>query len=189
MTRLPRLWRAFAVGLVAAATTVSMTQVASAEPAPPVVPGSIAPDAGNKVFLVGHTKKGESFQIYKCTAPGTWSLDRPSATLVGDNGQLIATHFKGPTWQATDGSKVVGTPVANVPNPGSIPLLLLKGTPTPVGGDGGRLGATTFIQRVNTTGGVIPAASECTEAAAAAGTEKKVEYSADYYFWKATGKP
>jgi Protein of unknown function (DUF3455) len=112
--------------------------------------------------------------------------------LTGDNGQVIATHFAGPggatepTWQATDGSKVVGTVLARSPNPGTIPLLLLKGTPTPVGGDGGRLGATTFIQRVNTKGGVADP-TKCN--AGAVGTELPVPYSADYYFWKATGKP
>lgn len=70
-----------------------------------------------------------------------------------------------------------------------IQLLLLKATPTPVGADGGRLGKTTFIQRLATKGGVIPPAAECDAAAAAAGKEKDVKYSADYYFWKATGKP
>jgi hypothetical protein len=49
--------------------------------------------------------------------------------------------------------------------------------PTP-----GRLGNTTYIQRVATTGGLSPA-TPCTP-----GEVKPVDYTADYYFWKATGK-
>jgi hypothetical protein len=47
----------------------------------------------------------------------------------------------------------------------------------------GRLAATTYIQRVETTGGVAPAAAGCN-----AGTADKVvevHYTADYNFWKA----
>jgi hypothetical protein len=198
MTHLPRCWRAFAVGLAAAATTVSMAQVANAAPAPPVVPPEIAVPNGNQVFLEGHTKDGLSFQIYRCDATPngstqfTWTFVRPTATLTGDNGQVIATHFAGPggatepTWQATDGSKVVGSQPVRFAQTGTIPLLRLTGTPKPVGGDGGRLGATTFIQRVNTKGGVADPA-QCN--ADKVGTELPVPYSADYYFWKATGKP
>jgi len=47
-----------------------------------------------------------------------------------------------------------------------------------------RLTQTTFIQRVNTRGGIAPAASTCT--AAAAGTQQEVPYTADYFFWRKT---
>jgi hypothetical protein len=46
----------------------------------------------------------------------------------------------------------------------------------------GQLDQTTFIQRVNTTGGLAPPASECN--ASTAGTQAEVPYTADYYFWK-----
>ena len=190
------------MGVVAAAATLSMTQVASAKPAPPDVPPAIAVDTvQNKVFLVGRTKDGVSFQVYRCTANSTrtsfnWTFVKPEATLTGNNGQVIATHFAGPagptepTWQATDGSKVTGKVTGRDPNPlpaGAINIqqLRLEGTPTPVGADGGRLGATTFIQRVATTGGVAPEAAKCSQAAE--NTEEKVPYGATYYFWKKTG--
>lgn len=35
-----------------------------------------------------------------------WTLARPSATLVDDNGKQIVTHHAGPTWKARDGSTV-----------------------------------------------------------------------------------
>ena len=55
-------------------------------------------------------------QIYTCTAavPGTppvWTLKAPHAVL-GKPGDLEAIHFAGPSWQATDGSLVVGSKVA-----------------------------------------------------------------------------
>jgi hypothetical protein len=54
----------------------------------------------------------------------------------------------------------------------------------PTGGD--RLAATSFIQRVNTTGGVTPS----TGCAMPADLGKKafVPYTADYYFYKQAGK-
>jgi hypothetical protein len=58
------------------------------------------------------------------------------------------------------------------------PLKTTKATP---GRDGDRLAGTTFIQRVNTTGGVNPTpGGDCT-------ADLPVPYTADYYFYKATG--
>jgi hypothetical protein len=67
------------------------------------------------VFLVGHAV---GVQIYACGATATaysWSFVAPRADLYDDNGKLIATHFAGPTWQATDGSYVKGQVVNRVP--------------------------------------------------------------------------
>ena len=50
--------------------------------------------------------------------------------------------------------------------------------------DGDRLVATTYVQRIATTGGLAPPAAECN--AATAGTVAEVPYTADYYFWKKT---
>jgi hypothetical protein len=52
----------------------------------------------------------------------------------------------------------------------------------PAGGD--KLTETTFIQRLNTAGGVAPAASSCSSAADA-GKKALVPYSTDYFFYKA----
>ena len=48
-----------------------------------------------------------------------------------------------------------------------------------------QLTATTFIQRVATTGGLPPAAADCGSATQGAGAE--TPYTADHVFWKATG--
>jgi Protein of unknown function (DUF3455) len=194
MNRLARFGRALAVGTLAIAATLSTTQVADAEPteaveaaapAPPSVPTAIQVPAGNKVFLVGHAT---GFQIYTCNGTA-WALpSTPDAKLFGDNGKLVATHFGGPTWQARDGSTVVGAlpPAASSPSPApnAIPWLLLAAKSTAAGPDGDRFVKTTYIQRVATSGGVAPAADKCTTA----GQVAKVSYTADYYFWKKTGR-
>jgi Protein of unknown function (DUF3455) len=47
-------------------------------------------------------------------------------------------------------------------------------------GEGGdRLTGTTWVQRLNTSGGVAPAGM-CTP-----GAQARVDYSADYFFWSA----
>ena len=172
--------------VVAAAATWPLTPLAHAGPTEPTVPSRIQVPGGNKPFLVGHAV---GVQIYACnvTADGhAWSLIAPRATLYDDNGKPIATHSGGPTWQATDGSTVVGRRVDGVTvDPTAIPWLLLSAASTSTGPDGARLAETTYIQRIATTGGLIPPAEDCN--AAAAGTRNEVPYTADYYFWKATG--
>lgn len=61
----------------------------------------------------------------------------------------------------------------------------LAAASTAAGADGDRLVATTYIQRISTTGGLAPAAADCN--ADTAGTMEEVPYTADYYFWKAVG--
>jgi Protein of unknown function (DUF3455) len=186
MTRLIRSNRLLVTGLVAVAAALSLTQVAQAGPPAPVVPSQIQVADGNKVFLVGHAV---GVQIYSCSATAsgfTWRFVAPRANLYDDNGKLIITHFGGPSWQAKDGSKVVGQLVQPVTvDPTAIPWLLLS-TPSPTAGpDGDRLVDTTYIQRTATTGGLAPAAATCN--ATTAGTVAEVPYTADYFFWKKTG--
>lgn len=68
---------------------------------------------------------------------------------------------------------------------GAIPWLLLPVAGKQVGPTGGdELTKTTYIQRLNTAGGIAPAASTCA-AATDAGKKALVDYSADYFFYKA----
>ena len=130
-------------------------------------------------ILIGHAV---GVQIYSCNGTA-WSFVAPRANLFDDHGKLIITHFGGPTWQAKDGSTVVGHAEASVTvDPTAIPWVLLSRASTAAGPDGDRLVDTTYIQRISTTGGLAPPAAECT--AATAGTVAEVPYTADYYFWK-----
>ena len=147
-----------------------------------MVPGKIQVPDGNKVFLVGHAV---GVQIYSCNGCFVWGFVAPRANLYDDHGKLIITHFAGPTWQAKDGSRVVGQLEDSVTvDPTAIPWLRLSASTTP-GPDGDRLVATTYVQRIATTGGLAPPAAECN--AATAGAVAEVPYTADYYFWKRTG--
>jgi hypothetical protein len=127
----------------------------------------------------------EGSQIYGCAAkPGgagfEWILKAPDAVLTDASGKPAIKHFAGPTWQANDGSKVVGEVAARADAPGgqAIPWLLLKaksheGT--------GEFAAVTYIQRIDTKGGLASTAA-CD--AAHVGQEQKVPYTAVYVFYK-----
>jgi hypothetical protein len=150
----------------------------------PHVPSEIAVQEGHKLYLVGHAV---GVQIYQCNAIAGggygWAFLAPRANVYGKKGELLMTHFGGPTWQATDGSTVVGTRLNGVTvDPSSIPWLLLSASSAP-GPDGDLLAGTTFVQRIATTGGLAPAATECNEGTA--GVVREVPYTSDYTFWKA----
>jgi hypothetical protein len=172
--------------LVAAPVVLGVAAPAHAGPAAPEVPSTIDVVGDFKPYLVGHAV---GWQVHTCkpTATGhAWSFDGPVATLHDDRGRLLATHAAGPTWTARDGSSVAGAVIDRaVVSSTAIPWLLLRATPDPNGPEDGRLSATTHIQRTATTGGLTPAASECT--ADHLGETRSVPYTADYVFWKATG--
>jgi hypothetical protein len=124
-------------------------------------------------------------QIYQCGAASNdsalyvWTLKAPDATLFDKNGKKIGKHYAGPTWEANDGSTVVGEVAAreNSPNGDSIPWLLLSAKTTT---GRGLFSAVKFVQRLHTVGGKAPD-SGCS--AAQFGAERRVKYSADYFFY------
>ena len=125
-------------------------------------------------------------QIYECRAkadkPGVaeWAFIGPEAELLDARGQRVGKHYGGPSWEAADGSKLVGTvkAKADAPEDGAIPWLLLS---TKSVGAAGTFSAVSSIQRVNTVGGVAPPAAGCTSAAL--GKTERVGYTADYRLW------
>ncbi len=178
--------RLLITGIAAVAAALPLAQAAQAGPSAPAVPAGIAVPDGHKPYLIAHA---EGVQIYTCaSAPGgqAWRLLAPRATLTGDNGNPLATHYAGPTWEARDGSTVVGRREAGVNvDPTAIDWLRLKADSTAPGPDGDRLGATSYIQRIHTVGGLAPAAGDCD--ADAIGEQREIPYSADYVFFKKTG--
>jgi hypothetical protein len=174
--------RFFLAAALTALAALPQVQVAHAGTPEPDVPTAIEVPAGNKVFLAGHAV---GVQIYSCDPATGWVLVAPRANLYDDHGTLVATHHAGPSWQARDGSTVLGTVDRRAPVPGSIPWLRLAKASTTVGADGDRLTATKYIQRIATTGGLAPAPADCTDVTA--GSRSEVPYTADYYFWKSTG--
>ena len=128
--------------------------------------------------------RGDGVQIYRCAAAGAgfaWRLLGPEATLTTAGGEPAGRHYAGPSWQAPDGSIVVGEVLVASPSPqaGSIPWLLLRAKSH--AGDG-RFGAVGFIARTRTEGGAAPA-SGCDADHIA--TETRVAYSATYTLFPA----
>jgi hypothetical protein len=137
--------------------------------------------------------RGVGVQIYVCgasTAGQTdapkpifaWTLKAPEAKLLDASGAEAGAHTMGPTWTSSrDGSAVVGMKLAQVDAPlaTAIPWLLLRAT-THTGT--GIFSAIKFIQRVGTIGGKAPSAATCN--GPAAGSEVRVNYSADYFFFE-----
>jgi hypothetical protein len=108
-----------------------------------------------------------------------WVFVTPVATLRDMQQKNIGKYYGGPTWEAMDGSKVTGKQVAVAPaSPGSIPLQLVKADPA-IGM--GVMTGVTYIQRLETQGGVAPSAA-CS--AANAGAKQQVAYQAKYVFYK-----
>ena len=182
---------------LAVAFTVSLPQPAHADP----VPHNIQVPAGNTAFLEGHAV---GTQDYVCLPSGSgfaWTFFGPQATLFNDADEQVITHFLSPnpdegdmpraTWQhSQDTSTVWAMAIASSSNPGfvesgAIPWLLLQVVGAQDGPIGGHtLTATTFIQRLNTTGGVAPSTG-CT-LSTDVGKKALVPYTADYFFYKAT---
>ena len=183
MSSFPNPGRMIAAAILPVMTLLAAPYSAHAKPTAPDVPSELQVPEGNSVFLVGHAV---GVQIYRCTATtsgAAWTLIAPRADLFADSGRLVATHSAGPTWQGTDGSRVVGKKEAGVTvDPTAIPWLKLSAASTTEGPDGERLLNTTFIQRVNTTGGLPPAAAQCDPTTV--GAQAEVPYTADYFFWK-----
>lgn len=118
-------------------------------------------------------------QVYRWNGTN-WGFVEPVANLFSDDnyrGQ-VGTHYAGPTWESTSGSKVVATRLsACTPDPTAIPWLLLQTVST----DGpGIFSSVTYVQRVNTVGGLAP-----TTPGSHIGAEAKVPYTTEYYFYRA----
>ena len=143
-----------------------------------------------------------------------WTLFTPQATLFAQNSKEITTHYFSPnphepspspltdgpiraTWQHSKDTSIVWGKV--VPGDvstdsayvaaGAIPWLRITVVGTehgPTGGD--TLTPTTYLHRVNTSGGLAP--STGCASLADVGKQAFVDYTADYYFYrKAKGGP
>ena len=145
------------------------------------IPASLQPPADQQLYLQVYA---QGDQIYVCKGESSqfaWTLKAPEAQLTDTKGQAFGRHFGGPTWQATDGSRVTGTVAMKVESTDadSIPWLLLNVTSHE--GEG-VLSRAKSIQRVHTKGGKAPA-SGCD--ADHVNQEARVHYTADYNFYAA----
>jgi hypothetical protein len=167
---------------------------------PPTVPSGIEVEAGNMVFLAAHAI---GTQNYICLPSGSgfaWTLVGPQATVFNNGSHQVMTHFLSPnpdefaaaraTWQdSVDSSAVWARAIATSTDPdfvapGSIAWLRLEAVGSQQGPNGaGKLTPATFIQRLNTVGGIAP--STGCSVSNDVGRRTFVPYEADYVFYRA----
>ena len=190
------------ISALGTAFVVALPQVGHAQSVtPPPVPGTLQVPEGNEAFLIGHAFGS---QDYVCAASGSgvaFVLTTPEAVLFDNPARRVINHFFSPnpveggtiraTWQSTRNSSVFwgklvhAATFATDPDfvaPDAIAWLLLSQAGVLEGsGNGDNLAAATFVQRVNTVGGLAPSIG-C-NSPADIGTAVFVPYEADYVFY------
>jgi hypothetical protein len=171
------LFSALGGACLAFSATAATPHIQSAK----AMPGALKVPEGQ---VLAFELQATGVQIYACKASKEdatrfeWAFQAPEADLYDASGKQVGRHYGGPTWEAADGSKVLGEVRAKDTNfsSGSIPWLLLSAKTT--SGEG-LFSRVQSIQRLNTTGGAAPA----TASAAQAGQEIRVPYTATYAFY------
>ena len=148
---------------------------------PPNVPDAIQAHPGEGVVLVAHASGS---QIYACRpdADGKfgWTLRAPDAELKDDGGNVIGSHFAGPTWKLHDGSQVSGKASGHIDSPDDPNSVAWLRVDVISHSGQGLLARVTTIQRIHTHGGKPPAQG-CDKSLL--DSETKSNYTADYYFY------
>lgn len=202
---------AAAAGAQTSATTRAKQAAKAPTIVVPPVPQQLKVEDGNKVFLVGHGVGTQNYVCKPSGTGVAFVLFTPQATLFDDDGKQLITHFFSPnpdeantdptvvaermirvTWQDSQDSSSVfakaNQSATSATDPtfvakDAVAWLLLERKGTKEGPDGGdRLTKTTFIQRLNTSGGLAPTTG-CTSSADL-GNEAFVHYTADYFFYQ-----
>ena len=164
---------------------------------PPIVPPGLEVDAPDHAFLLGHAFGTQNYECQPVDSLGRvgWTLFTPQATLFTEQNEQLITHFNSPnpdearvvraTWQdSADTSSVWARAVAIATvDPDAIPWVKLIAVGLRVGPTGGQtLSDTTFVQRVNTRGGLAP--STGCDQLPDVGKRAFMPYTADYFFYK-----
>ena len=198
-------WRRLVTGSTMAVIvgTLAITTPAARETGeivPASVPGALQVPAGHTFAMIASATGTQNYICLVASGGFAWTFLGPQATLFDAGGGQIATHFLSPnpnqggaarpTWQdSADTSAVWAVAIATYADadyvdPGAIPWLLLRVVGSQAGPSGGQtLSQTTYIQRVNTVGGVAPA-SGCSDALDI-GKRALVPYTTDYVFYRA----
>lgn len=170
---------------------------------PPPVPDDLRVDAPDVAFLVGHAIGTQNYVCLPSRSIGlgqvAWTLFTPQATLFSDELEQITTHFFSPNpaegrivraaWQHSgDTSTVWGRVVAsstdaNFVRADAIAWLKLEVAGAQAGPTGGEsISKATFIQRLNTEGGLAPSTG-CARPTDI-GNKAFMPYWADYFFYR-----
>jgi hypothetical protein len=191
------------IGALGTAFVVALPQVGHAQNVtPPPVPGSLQVPEGNEAFLIGHAFGS---QDYVCAASGSgvaFVLTTPEAVLFDNPARRVINHFFSPnpveggtiraTWQSTRNSSVFWGQLVHAATFATDPdfvasdaiawLTLSRAGVLEGSGNGDNLANATFVQRVNTVGGLAPSIG-C-NSPGDIGTTALVPYEADYVFYR-----
>jgi len=167
--------------LAVAAQGCAPAIVPALQPAsPPKVPPELAVSSDEE--LLGKAD-ARGTQVYLCQPGGEgiqeWTLVDFHADLLDDVGHHLGRYLPGPTWEYTDGSKVVGERKRSADSPEPAAAWMLLGAKSTEGA--GVLSPVSSILVVDTVGGIAPAVG-CVEGARGAHVE--VPFRASYYFFK-----
>lgn len=203
---------ACAAALAVAFTVSLSQQAHADKVTPPSVPPQIKVEPGNVAFLVGHAVGTQNYICLPSGTGFKFVLFTPEATLfktlfkdVNPEHQII-THYFSPnlspippevkdtiraTWQYRDTSTIWAKADGSATHdtdpdfvaPDAVAWLRLPVVGAQDGPTGGHtLTKTTFVQRLNTHGGLAP--SEGCSSLTDVGTQAFVPYKADYFFYK-----
>jgi hypothetical protein len=146
-------------------------------------PNSELKDPDGQRVLFEFRTLPNSVQIYTCRQADqgfTWSGPDPDAIMMNAEKTLTVHHYKGPAWEATDGSvvrsdgKLAKHFLPN--NKDAVHWLEL-----PAKGSTKQFEKVKIIHRIDTSGGLPPTDKTCD--AQHAGDQERVNYAAVYLFY------
>ena len=159
--------------------------------------GAIAPPAGLALNLQPTAEEAPAFrllasgiQVYECRAALTapeqyrWAFVAPDATLNDPaSGHDVAAYRSIDQWNSLTDRSSVSAVLRATQQAGAddLPWAYMRAIPA---SQDGMFAGVTSIQRVNTRGGAAPRTG-CS--ADTAGTEARVPFTAEYYFYKRRG--
>ena len=162
-------------GLATAAIPTALAKDKDGPDLPSPVCDHVRVPVGNKL----HSRVyADGVQIYRWDGI-SWVFVEPAATLFANANYdgKVGRHYVGPTWESNSGSKVVGARLYGCqPDSSAIPWLLLEAVST---SGPGIYSSVTYIQRLNTKGGLPPAGP-----GSFVGETVQIPYTAEYYFYR-----
>jgi hypothetical protein len=158
----------------------SLAAAAAGAQAPaPNAPAQLTVPGGQVLVLTAFATGVQNYICSEGKSGLEWTFKGPQAELADEKGRSIGKHYAGPTWEASDGSKVTGRVVASADSESgdAIPQLLLVSTQN---SGNGLLAKVKNIQRLQTTGGLAPK-ERCRQDEL--GRLVQSPYKAVYYFY------
>ncbi len=123
-------------------------------------------------------------QIFRCEQQGKslqWRFRLPEAELFDPKGRPVGRHGANFSFEYLDGSRLLGSVIAHEKSDraDTLPWLLLSAKSF----GKGELAGVTYVQRVNTRGGMPPAACDANQL----NRLLRVDFSADFVFYRPPG--